>query len=154
MNATTTAVQWIQPTIKSQTISANLMKMDVDFNDGLPLKNITITRVGNEFYAEEVGLYCRKFVDVEYLRWEFEYPQSLVSQLDAMPSGDVAPKTYINFEAMDNATSQYNEVTDEIKAMSPTELMVMIDKMMGTNTFNKHRGSNMTPKKKKRKKRK
>ena len=85
MFMSTQTIQWIQPTIESQTISANVMKMAVNFNDGTVSKDITITRVGNEFYAEEAGFYCRKFVDAEVLRWEFEYPQSLVAQLNAMP---------------------------------------------------------------------
>ena len=149
----TQTIQWIQPTIESQTISANVMKMAVNFNDGAVSKNITITRVGNEFYAEEAGFYCRKFVDAECLRWEFEYPESLVAQLNAMPAGDVAPKTYTDFDKMSNATGD-TLMADALKGMSSTELMLMLDKMMGTNTFNKSQGTNMTPKKKKRKKRK
>ena len=161
----TQTLQWIEPTIESQTISANVMKMAVNFNDGTESKNITITRVGNEFYAEEAGFYCRKFVDAECLRWEFEYPQSLVAQLNAMPSGDVAPETYMNWDAMNEAmptpfttVNPNDPVTDEIKSMSPAEIMLMLDKMMGVNQFSGYKkpgspGSNMTPKKKKRKKR-
>ena len=164
----TQTIQWIQPTIESQTISANVMKMAVNFNDGTMSKDITITRVGNEFYAEEVGFYCRKFVDAEVLRWEFEYHESLVPQLNAMPSGNVAPKTYMNFDKMDAATAG-NPLYDaqhaqDVTKMSPAEIMLMLDKMMGTNQFttapsfgNTYKptsaGSNMTPKKKKRKKR-
>ena len=154
----TQTIQWIQPTIESQTISANVMKMAVNFNDGTSVKDITITRAGDKFYAEEAGFYCRSFVDAECLRWEFEYHPSLVAQLNAMPSGDVAPETYMNFEKMDAATAG-NPLYDaqhaqDVTKMSPAEIMMYLDKLMGVNQFNKKQNTNMTPKKKKRKKRK
>lgn len=159
----TQTIGWIQPAIESQIISANKMQMTVDFKDGTGLKNVTITRVGNEFYAEEAGFYCRKFVDAEVLRWEFEYPESLVAQLNAMPSGDDAPNTYMNFDAMDKHFADYVSTTPNTatqpgpigNTISPKTVGGLGDlMMMGLyNEVMKKRGTNMTPKKKKRKKR-
>ena len=73
----------------------------------------------------------------------------------------------MNFDKMDAATAG-NPLYDaqhaqDVTKMSPAEIMLMLDKMMGTNQFttapsfgNTHTpptGTNMTPKKKKRKKR-
>ena len=136
--STTQTISWIHPSIKSKTTSANMIKMEVDFKDGTPLGDITITRLADGFYAEDKGNYLRRFAEAETLRWEFEYPQSLVAEMEALPIGEGTLTTYVNHDAL----SKYMNMSGSLKDLINMGMTI------------KHTGTNMTPKKKKRKKRK
>ena len=145
--STSQTISWIQPTIKSQTISANVMKMDVDFHDGTNRGGITITRVADGWIYNDVGNFERKFNDAEFLRYEFEYPQSLVQQLLDMPIGEGEFKPFMNWDALNDIGIVQ---TDQGPMnMSMETLFALLEQQE-----KKNRGTNMTPKKKKRKKRK
>lgn len=94
-----TSINWIQPTILKQSVKNNVMSLEIDWNDGGMKANITISRTNNGFFYNDPGNFNRKFVDAECLRWEFELPQSLVPQLEALPIGEADENTYVNFEA-------------------------------------------------------
>jgi len=130
------AVSWITPTIlKSNTIS-NKITMDVDYNDGQPVhKGITISRVSDGYVMTDPGRFTRKFSTAEGLRWEYEYPQSLVKELESLPIGKSSEKEFVDVEKMISYHQDF-----------------MSSGLW--NIPNPHRGSNMTPKKKKRKKNK
>ena len=115
--------------------------MTVDFNDNTPLGDITITKLADGIYAEDKGNYRRRFTDAEALRWEFEYPQSLVAEINAMPVGEGTLETYMNHDALNAYMNMQPGMEELIAAMRAAN-------------HKKTRGTNMTPKKKKRKKNK
>lgn len=145
--STSQTISWIQPTIESQTISANVMKMDVNFHDGAKCGDVTITRISNGWIYNDAGNFERMFKDAEFLCYEFEYPKSLQGQLEAMPIGEGEFKPFMNWDAM-NDTAVVNSPDGPVN-VSLESLIKLMEEREKAN-----RGSNMTPKKKKRKKRK
>ena len=130
-------ISWITPTIiKSNTIG-NKITMDVNYNDGQAVhKNITISRVSDGYLMTDPGRFTRKFSNAEGLRWEFEYPSSLVQELESLPIGKSSEKEYFDAE----------------KAM--TYHQEFLSSGLWNTSYNSSGGSNFTPKKKKRKKNK
>jgi len=125
-------VQWITPSIVKSQTNGNTITMDVNYNDGMEVhKNITISRVSDGYVMTDPGRFTRKFSSAEFLRWEFEYPSSLVKELECLPIGKSAEKEFI----------------DHQKAFNYHTLFAQSGMWKPTRTG----GSNFTPKKKKRK---
>ena len=97
---TTTVIQWKQPLLTSHSIEGNAVHANLDFFDGRGIQNIIIKK-GNGFYMWiDLPFQIRKFTSLEYLAYEFELPQKLVSILSAMPSGEVTEKPFMDMKAM------------------------------------------------------
>jgi hypothetical protein len=126
-------VGWITPSITKSNIVGNTITMDVNYNDGMDIhKNITISRVSDGYVMTDPGLFTRKFTSAEFLRWEFEYPTSLIQELELLPVG----------------TNNQMEFFDTQKAFN-YQTSFFQSGMWKPKQSNA--GSNFTPKKKKRK---
>tara|TARA_R110000868_G_scaffold411041_1_gene701497 strand:+ start:1235 stop:1657 length:423 start_codon:yes stop_codon:yes gene_type:complete len=125
-------IQWIAPRIIKMTTSGNKVTMDVDYRDEHePHDSITISRVKNGYVMTDPGLFTRTFSTAEGLRYEFEYPSSFVDVLKSLPIGTDKTKEFVDYQKIHD----YN--------------MEMYMRNFHTRPTG---GSNVTPKKKKRKK--
>ena len=134
MNATHN-LTWIGPETLTKNIEGNTMTLTLDFKDGRGGQPITIEK-GDGFYMwqDHAMNIRRKFIDAEGLRWEFELDHQIAADLHDMEAGDPDQTTRMNW----NAAKEYHEA----------QMAFMNSFGMGA----KKPGTNMTPKKKKRKK--
>jgi len=140
-NQETTTINFVGPKVLNTKVVKNVCTIQLDFNDGRGSQEITIKRGKDFFMWMDLPYQIRKFSTLEGLQWEFELPQSLMLTLSLMESGEVTEKPFTNMDAMNNQMKDMME-----------HLGINIHDLMGSSK--KNRGSNMTPKKKKRKKRK
>lgn len=146
--STTQTINWIAPHVALKSKNNTNIDIAVDFKDGRPPADINIKRTSEGFWYEEPGIQKRKFTTAEGLRWEFELPTDLVSLLESLEEAPIDPtdKTFINYDAMNAYMMDQPDMQTLIKNMM----------MASVKTYKKpgSPGSNVTPKKKKRKKRK
>jgi len=137
-------------TIGPKTILRNIINNKVElitFWGGDPTPTpINIYRTKEGFiYEDKLAKFVREFDTAEFLRWEFEYPQELVDFLNKLPIGECNVKTgnFFTYE-------EFNDMEMTINGFTPKDVADMIMANMQKNA-NSKRGSNYTPKKKRRK---
>ena len=128
-------MNFVGPRVVSQTIEANKKNLTLDFQDGRGSQSITIEKGDNCYmWVDHEMSIRRKFDDAENLRWEYELPYDMIPQLEAMKSGECNQEVNMNWGA---AMEYY-----------ATHLRTIFEGKPKPGA----KGSNVTPKKKKRKK--
>ena len=138
---TVETINFVGPQILNTNVVKNVCTLQLDFHDGRGAQEIIIKKDKDFYMWIDMPYQMRKFTDLEFLRWEFELPHSLMLTLSTMESGEVTEKPMMNTGAMEK------QMEDMMKHLG-------INLFDLGNPSKKNRGSNMTPKKKKRKKNK
>lgn len=123
-------INWIQPDVKSYMTAGNALTAMIDFRDGRGAEEIIIKRGNGYWMWIDRPFQIRKFTSLEYMAYEFELPMALVLSLRVMTSGEVVEQPYMDVNLMSAALDDYKQNGRMKKSYA---------------------GSNVTPKKKKRK---
>ena len=128
-------INYVGPRTLRQTIEGNKMDLILDFQDGRGGQAITIEK-GDDYYMwvdHQMAIRRKITSGAEWIRWEYELPYSIVPQLEAMESGECDQEVKMNWDAMREYYEKYQEP------------------LLKQKPKNGAPGSNVTPKKKKRK---